>query len=81
LAAVRPALTLTVRRRRGPSAADADRPPRGYASFTIAMIAPASTKTTIAACIQIHVGDTRAGYATRLAPPAARASYACLLAG
>jgi len=27
------------------------------ASFVMAMIIPATTKTTIAICIQIHVGD------------------------
>jgi hypothetical protein len=30
----------------------------GYTSFTIAMTIPARTKTTIAICIQIQVGDT-----------------------
>jgi hypothetical protein len=29
-----------------------------YTSFTIAMMTPARTKTTIAICIQIQVGDT-----------------------
>ena len=35
------------------------RPPtdRRYQSFTAAMTMPATTKTTIAACIQIHDGD------------------------
>ena len=30
---------------------------RDYMSFTVAMTMPATTRTTIAACIQIHVGD------------------------
>jgi hypothetical protein len=29
-----------------------------YASLTIAITTPAMTQTTIATCIQIHVGDT-----------------------
>jgi hypothetical protein len=32
-------------------------PARSQASLTIAMIIPITTKTTIAACIQIQVGD------------------------
>jgi hypothetical protein len=28
-------------------------------SFTVAMTMPATTHTTMAACIQIHVGDMR----------------------
>lgn len=32
-------------------------PRRAYASFVIATTMPITTKTTIAICIQIHVGD------------------------
>jgi hypothetical protein len=41
---------------------------RAYASFTIAITAPASTQTTIATCIQIHVG----GITASVAPPGAQ---------
>jgi hypothetical protein len=37
--------------------ADVDGRPPSQASFVIAMTMPASTKTTIAICIQIQVGD------------------------
>jgi hypothetical protein len=39
------------------SAPQVNRRRRGHASFVIAMTIPASTKTTIAICIQIQVGD------------------------